>query len=127
MRLVQDDRQLNKITIKNCHPLPLAADIINWLIKAVWFSKVDVQWGYHNICIKEGDEWKGAIATNEGLYEPRVMYFGMTNSPATFQALMNLVFADLIAQGEVAVYMDDILIYTAKLDCHHEVVHKVLR
>ena len=127
MRLVQDYRRLNKITIKNRHPLPLAADIINRLIKAVWFSKVDVQWGYHNIRIKEGDEWKGAIATNEGLYEPKVMYFGMTNSPATFQALMNLIFADLIAQGEVAVYMDDILIYTAELDHHHEVVRKVLR
>ena len=100
--LVQDYRRLNYITIKNRHPLPLAADIINQLIKAVWFSKVDVQWSYHNIHIK-GDEWKGAIATNEGLYEPRVMYFGMTNSPATFQALMNSIFADLIAQGEVAV------------------------
>ena len=65
--------------------------------------------------------------TNEGLYEPRVMYFGMTNSPTTFQALMNSIFADLIAQGEVAVYMDDILIYTAELDHHCEVVCKVLR
>ena len=65
--------------------------------------------------------------TNEGLYEPRVMYFGMTNSPATFQALMNPIFADLIAQGEVAVYMDDILIYTAELDRHHEVVCEVLQ
>ena len=127
MAVTQDYRRLNKITIKNRHPLPLAADIINRLIKAVWFSKVDVRWGYHNIRIKEGDEWKGAIATNEGLYEPRVMYFGMTNSPATFQALMNSIFTDLIAQGEVAVYMDDILIYTAELDCHHEVVREVLR
>ena len=97
------------------------------MIKAVWFSKVDVHWGYHNIHIKEGDKWKGAIATNEGLYEPRVMYLGMTNSPATFQALMNSIFADLIAQGEVTVYMDDILIYTAELDRHCKVVREVLR
>ena len=55
------------------------------------------------------------------------MYFGMTNSPATFQALMNLVFADLIAKGKVAVYMDDILIYNADLKEHHQVVHKVLK
>jgi hypothetical protein len=48
------------------------------------------------------------------------MYFGMTNSPATFQALMNSVFTDLIAKGEVAVYMDDILIYTAELLHHHK-------
>ena len=50
------------------------------------------------------------------------MYFGMTNSPATFQALMNSIFPDLIAQGEVAVYMDDILIYTAELDRRRKVV-----
>jgi hypothetical protein len=55
------------------------------------------------------------------------MYFGMTNSPATFQALMNSVFADLIAKGEVAVYMDDILIYTAELLHHHRIVHEVLK
>ena len=55
------------------------------------------------------------------------MYFGMTNSPVTFQAFMNSIFADLIAQGEVAVYMDDILIYTAELAHHHKVVCEVLR
>ena len=55
------------------------------------------------------------------------MYFGMTNSPATFQALMNLVFADLIAKGEVVVYMDDILIYSKHLKDHHQVVQEVLK
>src|SRR6201996_3715475 len=55
------------------------------------------------------------------------MYFGMTNSPATFQALMNSVFTDLIAKGKVAVYMDDIFIYNANLKKHHQVVHEVLK
>ena len=122
LRLVQDYRRLNKITIKNWYPLPLAADIINWLTKAQYFTKFDVRWGYRNICIREGDEWKGAIVTNRGLFEPRVMYFGMTNSPATFQALMNWVFADLIAKGQVAVYMDDILIYSRDIEAHCLVV-----
>ena len=80
---------------------------------AKYFTKFDVRWGYHNICIREGDEWKGTIITNRGLYKPKVMYFGMTNSPATFQALMNSIFADLIAAGKMAVYMDDLLIYAA--------------
>ena len=102
------------------------ADIINRLTKAQYFTKFDVRWGYHNIRICKGDEWKGAIVTNRGLYEPKVMYFGMTNSPATFQALMNSVFADLIAKGEVAVYMDDILIYSKHLKEHHQVVQEVL-
>ena len=114
LRLIQDYRRLNKITIKNWYPLPLAADIINQLTKAQYFTKFNVRWGYHNIRIWEGDEWKGAIVTNRGLFEPRVMYFSMTNSLATFQALMKLVFADLIAKGPVAVYMDDILIYSKK-------------
>ena len=127
LRLVQDYRRLNKITIKNRYPLPLAADIINRLTKAKYFTKFDVRWGYHNIRIKEGDEWKGAIVTNRGLYEPKVMYFGMTNSPATFQALMNSVFADLIAKGDVVVYMDDILIYTPDLKEHRKVVREVLK
>ena len=127
LRLVQDYRRLNKITIKNRYPLPLAADIINRLTKARYFTKFDVRWGYHNIRIREGDEWKGAIVTNRGLYEPKVMYFGMTNSPATFQALMNSVFADLIAKGKVAVYMDDILIYNADLKEHRQVVCEVLK
>ena len=127
LQLVQDYRRLNKITIKNRYPLPLAADIINRLTKAQYFTKFDIRWGYHNICIHEGDEWKGAIVTNRGLYEPKVMYFGMTNSLATFQALMNSVFADLIAKGEVAVYMDDILIYSKYLEEHRQVVWEVLK
>src|SRR6202012_138908 len=84
-------------------------------------------WGYHNIRVKEGDEWKGAIVTNRGLFEPKVMYFGMTNSPATFQALMNSVFADLIARREVAVFMDDILIYSPNLQHHRKIVREVLQ
>ena len=96
----------------------MAADIINRLTKAQYFTKFDVRWGYHNILIQEGDEWKGAIVTNRGLFEPRVMYFGMTNSLATFQALMNLVFVDLIANGQVVVYMDDILIYSKDIKAH---------
>ena len=126
LRLVQDYRRLNKITIKNRYPLPLAADIINRLTGAKYFTKFDVQWGYHNIYIREGDEWKGAIVTNRGLYEPKVMYFGMTNSPVTFQALMNSIFADLIAAGKMVVYMDDLLIYAANLVQLRKVTCEVL-
>jgi hypothetical protein len=127
LRLVQDYRRLNKITIKNRYPLPLAADIVNRLTGAQLFTKFDVRWGYHNIRIKSGDEWKAAIITNRMEVEPTVMGFGMTNSPATFQSLMNSVFADLIATGVVAVYMDDILIYTSTLAKHRKIVREVLQ
>ena len=85
------------------------------------------RWGYNNIQIKDGDEWKAAFSTNRGLFEPLVMFFGLTNSPATFQALMNSIFSDLIAEGKVAVYLDDILIFTITLEDHHAVVNEVLR
>jgi hypothetical protein len=110
LRLIQDYRKLNSITVKNHYPLPLSLDIINKLRDAKIFTKFDVCWGYHNVRIKEGNEWKAAFITNQGLFEPRVMFFGLTNLPATFQALMNIIFADLIAEGKVAVYLDDILI-----------------
>ena len=126
LRLVQDYRKLNDATIKNRYPLPLATDIINKLRGAKIFTKFDVRWGYHNIRIKEGDEWKAAFVTNKGLFEPQVMFFGLTNSPATFQSLMNTIFADLIAEGKVAVYLDDILIWSNTLTEHRKVVHEVL-
>ena len=77
--------------------------------------------------IKEGHEWKAAFATNRGLFEPLVMFFGLTNSPATFQALMNSIFADLIALGKVAIYLDDILIFTDTLEEHRKIVKEVLK
>jgi hypothetical protein len=118
LQLVQDYRKLNNITIKNRYPLPLPADIINRLSGAKYFSKFDVQWGYTNVRIKEGNKWKAAFTTSHGLFKPRVMFFGLTNSPATFQALMNTIFADLIAEGRVAVYLDDILVFSMDLEQH---------
>jgi hypothetical protein len=64
--------------------------------------------------IKEGDEWKAAFITNEGLFEPTVMFFRLTNSPATFQTMMNSIFADEITEKWLTVYMDDMAIHTAR-------------
>ena len=84
---MQDYRKLNEATIKNCYLLPLISKLVDHLSSAKVFTKMDVQWGYNNIHIKEGDEWKAAFRTNVGLFEPTVMFFGLTNSPATFQKL----------------------------------------
>jgi hypothetical protein len=67
--------------------------------------------GIHNVRIKEGDEWKAAFITNKGLFEPTVMFFGLRNSPATFQAMMDDYFRDMINEGWITIYMDDILIH----------------
>jgi hypothetical protein len=87
---------------------------------------MDVWWGYNNVRIKEGDEWKAAFITNRGLFKPLVMFFGLTNSPATFQSMMNELFCNLITRGVVIIYMDDILIYTKSIDKHCAVTKEVL-
>jgi hypothetical protein len=126
LRPVQDYRKLNACTIKNQYPLPLIPELINKLKGAKYFTKLDIHWGYNNVCIQEGDEWKAAFLMNRGLYEPLVMFFGLTNSPTTFQTMMNDIFCDLINQGKVVIYLDDILIFTNDLHEHHEIVCHVL-
>jgi len=64
------------------------------------FSKFDIQWGYNNICIREEDQWKGAFKTRQGLFEPKVMFFGMSNSPASFQHFMNSILEELYQHFE---------------------------
>ena len=128
LRFVQDSWKLNDITIKNAYPLPLVPDIMNKIAgaKAKYFTKLDVRWGYNNVCIKEGDEWKAAFWTNCGLYKPLVMFFCLTTSPATFQTMMNDIFKELINEGVVVVFMDDILIFTESLEEHRRIVQHVL-
>ena len=86
-RAIQDYQKLNEGTIKNKYPLPLIGELVDKIKDSVYFTKMDIRWGYNNIRIKEGNEWKAAFRTNRGLFEPTVMFFGLTNSPATFQAL----------------------------------------
>jgi hypothetical protein len=89
LRFVQDYWALNAITRKNRYPLPLIDDLIHRLKDVCYFTKLDVRWRYNNVRIREGDKWKAVFRTNRGLFEPLVMYFGLTNNPATFQTMMN--------------------------------------
>src|SRR5882724_6647494 len=116
------------MTVKNAYPLPLIPDILNKVseAKAKYFTKLDVHWGY-NVRIKEGDKWKAAFQTNRGLFKPLVMFFSLTNSPTTFQMMMNDIFKELIDEGVVTIYMDDILIFGGQTrEQHHEIVVRVL-
>ena len=124
---VQDYHKLNNITIKNWYPLLLISELIDKLKMAKYFTKLNIHWGYNNIWMKDGDEWKAAFRTNRGLFEPLVMFFGLTNSPATFQTMMNHLFCDLINWGKVVVYMDDIMIFTAIIKEHQQIVQEVLQ
>jgi hypothetical protein len=114
------------ITRKNRYPLPLIDDLIHRLKDTHYFTKLDVRWGYNNVRICEGDEWKATFRTNRDLFKPLVMYFGLTNSPATFQTMMNEIIQDLITKGVVSMYLDDILIFTNSMEEHRQITHLVL-
>ena len=112
--------------VKNRYLLPLVPDLINQLKGACLYTKLDVHWGYNNVRIKEGDKWKAAFHTNCRLFEPLVMFFGLTNSLVTFQTMMNDIFQDLIMEGVVSVYMDNILILTRTLEEHRRTLCQVM-
>jgi len=115
------------MTVKNKYPLPLISELISQLRGARYFTKLDVHWGFNNVRIKPGDKWKAAFWTNRGLFKPLVMFFSMTNSPVTFQTMMNDIFRDLIAEGIMVVYLDNILIFTKMEEEHAKAIQRMLQ
>jgi len=113
--------------IKNRYPLSLITDILDGVEKRKVFMKLDLRWRYNNVRIKEGDEWKAAFIIHIGAYESTVMYFGLTNFPATFQTMMNDLFCDLINQEDTATFINDILVAMDTEERHDELVEEVLK
>ena len=108
--MVIDYCSLNDQTVENNYLLLLITELINNMGSKKVFTKMDLRWGFNNIRIKEEDEWKGAFTTHIGSFKPMVMFFRMTNLPATFQAMMNEILRDLINEGKVATFVDDVLV-----------------
>jgi len=126
-RMVQDYRYLNEWMIKNNYPLPLISDVLENISTKKVFTKMDLRWGYNNVRIKEGNEWKAVFTTLEGSFKPTVMFFGLMNSPATFQAMMNELSRDLINTGKVTAFIDNMIIGTEIEKGHEKLVAKVIK
>ena len=126
LRMVIDYRALNKLTFKNRYPLPRIDDLLDTAQGATIFSSLDLMSGYHQIRILDEDIPKTAFRTPFGHYQWRVLSFGLTNAPATFQAVMNDVFRKQLNKT-VLVYLDDILVFSKSPEQHIQHLREVLQ
>jgi len=109
-KMVMDYYSLNNQMVKNNYLLLLITDLIDNMGSKRVFTTIDLWWGFNNMRIKEDNEWKGVFTIHVRSFEPTVMFFGMTNLPAMFQAMINKILRDIINGEKVAAFVDNILV-----------------
>jgi len=105
----------------------LILDVVENIGMKKVFTKIDLRWGYNNVWIKEGDEWKAAFTMPERSFKLTVMFFGLTNSLVTFQVMINELLRDLINMGKVAAFIDDVIVGTETEEGHDEIVAEIIK
>ncbi|WVZ83964.1 hypothetical protein U9M48_031050 [Paspalum notatum var. saurae] len=125
-RLCVDYRRLNAMTVNSRYPMPVIDELLDELASAKWFTTLDLRAGFHQIRMKEEDQHKIAFQTHHGQFEYRVMPYGVTGGPGTFQAVMNHTLAPFLRKG-VLVFIDDILVYSINWDKHMELLRSVFQ
>ena len=122
-----DYHSLNKQTVKNNYLLLLIMDLIDNMGSKRIFTKMDLQQGFNNIRINKGDEWKRMFMTHIGFFELIVMFFGIFNLPAIFQAIMNKILRDMINKRKVTAFINEVLVETETKKEYNEIVEKMLK
>ncbi|KAI8484640.1 hypothetical protein Bbelb_375810 [Branchiostoma belcheri] len=125
-RFCVDYRKLNQATIKDAHPLPRTDDVIDALSGAAYFTTLDMTSGYWQVDLDPADREKTAFTTGRGLYQFKVMAFGLTNAPSTFQRLVELLLAGLDWRTCLA-YLDDIIVFSRTFQDHLTTLEEVFR
>lgn len=126
IRFTVDYSKLNSITIKDAHPLPNSDDMFALLANSKWYTKLDLYKSFFQILLDKFSKNVTAFSCEWWLFEYNVMPMGLTNAPATFQRMMNMVLKECIKTGYVNVFLDDILIHSATLTDHITHLNKVV-